>query len=215
MQIRFQSNCSLISVLPISTLCSMGGIILGMVSDRHGWTLVLNSEYEWVLLFFVASGGNGWNCFIGGQWWEWVNFNGDQWVELLFLVVNICRWTMNGASFTISQLVVVKFLTFDTSTLLFFHFEKQIFVHCSFAFGFWFITTKCECNSLVPVHQTSEFTHNPVKSLNIQGHLCCSGFYLLCYFLKVLASIVDFLYVFIIYEVLKLLVPLNKHFQLL
>jgi hypothetical protein len=44
----------------------MGGIILGMVSDRHGWTLVLNSEYEWVLLFFVASGGNGWNCFIGG-----------------------------------------------------------------------------------------------------------------------------------------------------
>ncbi len=48
--------------------------ILGMINDRHGWTLLLSGEYEWVLLLFVVSGGNGWtlvvtsglNCFL---WW--------------------------------------------------------------------------------------------------------------------------------------------------
>ncbi len=28
-------------------------------------------------------------------------------------------------------------------------------------------TTKCGCSSLIPIHQTSEFTRNPVKSVGI------------------------------------------------
>jgi hypothetical protein len=33
----------------------------------------------------------------------------------------------------------------------------------------WNITTKCECNSLVPVQWTNEFTSNPVKTFGVQG----------------------------------------------
>jgi hypothetical protein len=48
--------------------------ILGMINDRHGWTLVLNSEHEWVLLLFVVSGGNGWTLMVTSGlnfflWW--------------------------------------------------------------------------------------------------------------------------------------------------
>jgi hypothetical protein len=38
--------------------------LLGMINDKHGWTLVLNNEYEWVLLLFEVSGGNGWTLLV-------------------------------------------------------------------------------------------------------------------------------------------------------
>ncbi len=34
-----------------------------------------------------------------------------------------------------------------------------------------FTITKCGCSSLIPIHQTSEFTQNPMKSFGVQGHL--------------------------------------------
>jgi len=41
--------------------------ILGMVNDRHGWTLVLSSEYEWVLVLFVVNGGNWWTLMVTNE----------------------------------------------------------------------------------------------------------------------------------------------------
>ncbi len=41
----------------------------------------------------------------------------------------------------------------------------------NFILAFDFITTKCGCNSVIPVHQTNEFTQNLVKSLGVHGHL--------------------------------------------
>jgi hypothetical protein len=38
----------------------------------------------------------------------------------------------------------------------------------------YFTTIKCGCSSLVAVHYTNEFTQNPMKSLGVQGHLCCN-----------------------------------------
>jgi hypothetical protein len=56
---------------------------LGRKPKARVTTLMLSNEYEWVLLLFVVSGGNGWTLVVT---------NG---LNLFSLVVNICRWIMN------------------------------------------------------------------------------------------------------------------------